>query len=39
MASAVKFSFEFEIFDVRFGISVPKGINMGGVAIALPKKW
>ena len=29
---------EFEIFDVRFGISVPKDIKMGGVAIALPKK-
>ena len=30
---------KFEIFDVRFGISVPKDIEMGGVAIALPKKW
>ena len=29
--------FEFEIFDVRFGISVPKDIKMGGVAIALTK--
>ena len=37
MARAVIF-FEFEIFDVRFGISVPKDIQMGGVAIALPKK-
>ena len=38
MARAVNF-FEFEIFDVRFGISVPKVLKMGGVAIALPKKW
>ena len=30
--------FEFEIFDIRFGIGVPKDIKMGGVAIALPKK-
>ena len=29
--------FEFEIFDVTFGINVPKDIEMGGVAIALPK--
>ena len=29
--------FEFEIFDVRFRISVPKEI--GGVVIALPRKW
>ena len=31
--------FELEIFDVRLGISFPKDIKMGGVAIALPKKW
>ena len=37
MARAVIF-FEFEVFDVRFGSSVPKDIKMGGVAIALPKK-
>ena len=37
MARAVNF-FEFEIFDVRFGISVQKDIKIGGVAIALPKK-
>ena len=30
--------FLFEIFDVRFRISIPKCIEMGGVAIALPKK-
>ena len=35
MARAV--IFYFEIFDVRFGTSVPKNIKMGGVAIALPK--
>ena len=28
---------EAEIFDVSFGISVPKYIKMGVVAIALPK--
>ena len=28
---------EFEIFDVRFGISVPKDIKMDDVAIALTK--
>ena len=33
------FFFEFEIYNVRFGISVPKDINMGSVAIALPKIW
>ena len=32
-----QFFFEFEIFDVRFGISVPKDIKMNGVAIALTK--
>ena len=37
MADAVIF-FEFEIFDVRFGISVPKDIKMTGIAIAFPKK-
>ena len=38
MARAVNF-FELEIFDVRFGISIPKDKKkMGGVAIALPKK-
>ena len=37
MPRAVSF-FEFEIFDVRFGISVPKYIKMDGVAIALLKK-
>ena len=37
MARAVIF-FEFEIFFIRFGISVPKDKKkMGGVAIALPK--
>ena len=30
--------FEFEIFDVRLGTSVPKDIEMGGIAIAWPKK-
>ena len=30
--------FEFDIFDVRLGISVPRDIKMGGVAITLPKK-
>ena len=34
-----RFFSEFEISDVRFGISVPKDIKMGGVTIALPKKW
>ena len=38
MARAVNFFFYFEIFDVRFGISVPKDIKMGGAAIALSKK-
>ena len=38
MAHAVNF-FEFEIFDVRIGISVPKDIKMSGVAIATSKKW
>ena len=33
-----QFFFEFEIFDVRIGISVPKDIKMGAVAIAMPKK-
>ena len=28
---------EFEIFDVRFGISFPTDISMGGVAIAWTK--
>ena len=37
MARAVNFFFEFEIFDARFGINVPKDIKMGGVAIALTK--
>ena len=39
MARAVNLIFEFEIFDVGFGISVPKDIKMGDVAIALPKTW
>ena len=30
--------FKFQIFYVRFGISVLRHIEMGGVAIALPKK-
>ena len=30
--------FEFEIIDVIFGISVPKDIKMGGLAVASPKK-
>ena len=38
MARAVNFFFEIEIFDVRFGISLPKDIKMGDVAIALPEK-
>ena len=29
--------FEFEIFDIRFGISVLKDITIGGAAIALPQ--
>ena len=29
---------EFEILDVRFEISVPKYIRMGGIAITMPKK-
>ena len=37
MTRAVNF-LEFEIFDVRLGISVPKDKTMGAVAIALPKK-
>ena len=37
MACAAIF-FEFDIFDIRFGTSVPKDIKMGGVAIALLKK-
>ena len=37
MARAANF-FEFEILDIRFGISVPKDIKVGGVAIALAKK-
>ena len=36
MALAVIF-FEFNIFDVRFGVSVSKDIKMDGAAIALPK--
>ena len=32
-----QFFFEFDIFDDRFGISIPKDMKMGGVAIALPK--
>ena len=32
-----QFFFEFEIVNVRFGISVPKDIKMVGVAIALTK--
>ena len=32
-----QFFFEFEIFDVRCGISVPKDIKMGGVTITLTK--
>ena len=27
------------IFDVRFGISIPEDINIGGIAIASAKKW
>ena len=38
MARAVNF-FEFEISDIRFGISVSKDIEMGGVATALLEKW
>ena len=30
--------FEFDIFDITFGITVPKDIEMGGVATALTKK-
>ena len=37
MVLAVNF-FELEIFDVRFVISVPKDIKMGGAAIAMQKK-
>ena len=33
------FFFEFEIFDVRFEISVLKDIKMVGVVTALSKKW
>ena len=33
-----QFVSEFEFFEVRFGISVPKDIKMGGVAIASPKR-
>ena len=32
-----QFFFEFGFFHVTFGISIPKDIKMGGVAIALPK--
>ena len=37
MTCAVNF-FELENFDIRFGISIPKDIEMSGVAISLPKK-
>ena len=35
---AVRSFFKCEIFDVRFGIRVPKDMKMSVVAIALPKK-